>query len=69
MSAAWQIADEDLGGLTDEQRQIIADQDEGDLGELDPELERAIDEGLAQFEAGDRGIPHETVMQRLRSVL
>ena len=67
-SAAWQIAEEDLEGLTGEQRQIIADQNDTDPDELDPELEKVIDEGLAHFEADGRGIPHEVVMQRLRAI-
>lgn len=70
-SAAWQVADEDLEGLTSEQRQIIADQSgqsDSEPDELDPELEKVIDQGLAYFEAGGRGIPHEAVMQRLRAL-
>ena len=53
-NAAQRIAEEDLDGLSEEQRRILADQTEVDLDEpLDPELLAALHESDEQIARGE----------------
>jgi hypothetical protein len=66
-NAARRIAEEDLAGLTEEQRRILADQAGADHdAPADPELLASIEEGIAECQRGDY-VDAEVLLSEIRA--